>query len=436
MHSDQFLAGSKNVTPTIGIVLKGYPRLSETFIAQEILALQGRGFRLHLISLRRPYDPSIHPIHAAITAPVTYLPEYLHEEPRRVIRAWWRIRRRPGYFRARNLWLADLRRDPSRNRVRRFGQALVLADELAAALSHLHAHFLHTPASVARYCSVITDIPWSCSAHAKDIWTTAAWDIGEKLQHCEWLVTCTQANLQHLQVLAPDREKVMRVYHGIDFERFPAPETAGSDADGSTDNRPVRLLSVGRAVQKKGYSDLLDALAQLPPQLHWSFDHIGGGELLPQLRRQSDRLGLSAQVRWLGAQPQPAVVDAYRSADVFLLSSRIGDDGDRDGLPNVLMEAQSQKLSCIATDVSGIPELIKHDITGMLVAPQDSGALANTITEMITNPTHRHRLGEAGFAYVRKHFAMDRGIDALQQRFSTQLERLDANRDPGEAMAE
>jgi len=429
LHSDQFLVDPNNVTPTIGIVLKGYPRLSESFIAQEILALQRRGFRLHLISLRHPYDPSIHPIHAAITAPLTYLPEYLHQDPRRVIHAWWRIRRRPGYILARNLWFADLWRDPSRNRIRRFGQALILADELADKLSHLHAHFLHTPASVARYCSIMTGIPWSCSAHAKDIWTTDAWDIREKLQHCEWLVTCTQANLEHLQLLTPDREKVIRVYHGIDFERFPPPITAGSDADGSTDDRAVRLLSVGRAVQKKGYIDLLDALAQLPPELHWNFDHIGGGELLSQLRQQCDRLGLSARVRWLGAQPQPAVIDAYRTADIFVLSSRIGDDGDRDGLPNVLMEAQSQKLSCIATDVSGIPELIEHDITGMLVTPQDRGALTNTIAEMITNPTRRHRLGEAGFARVHKYFAMDRGIDALQQRFSTQLERLDVNRE-------
>jgi len=408
----------QNVGQRIGIIVKGYPRLSETFIAQEILALERRGLSLHIISLRQPYDALNHPTHRAIAAPVTYLPEYLHAQVWRVIRAWWRARRRRGYGRALRAWLADLKREPTRNRVRRFGQALVLTEELADSLTHLHVHFLHTPASVARYCSLMTGVPWSCSAHAKDIWTSSAWDIETKLRECAWLVTCTRHNLERLRAMSSRPQTLGLVYHGIDFQRFPEPESTGSSNVGRSSNVPVRLLSVGRAVQKKGYDDLLTALAQLPEALHWCFEHIGGGELCAELQEQAERLGLASRVRWHGPQPQPAVLDAYRAADIFVLACRIGDDGDRDGLPNVLVEAQSQKLPCIATRVSGIPELIEHGVTGILVAPRDASAMCAQIEALINDPVWRVRLGRAGFDRVRERFGMQHGIEQLAARFA------------------
>jgi len=136
---------------TVGFVLKGYPRLSETFIAQEILELEKRGLEIQIISLRHPTDTHLHPVHGEISAPISYLPEYLHHEPIRVARAIWIARQLPGYNKAAKLWRGDLARDISRNRIRRFGQACVLAVELPAEIEQLHAHFLHTPASVARY---------------------------------------------------------------------------------------------------------------------------------------------------------------------------------------------------------------------------------------------------------------------------------------------
>ena len=139
------------------IVVKGYPRLSETFIAQEILALERRGIELVIVSLRHPTDRFTHPIHAEIRSPVLYLPEYLHEAPRRVLRAWSAVRRRHGYGRARATWLADLARDRTSNRVRRFGQAMVLAAEIGR-IESIHAHFLHTPSSVARYASAMLGV--------------------------------------------------------------------------------------------------------------------------------------------------------------------------------------------------------------------------------------------------------------------------------------
>ncbi|MBK1696842.1 glycosyltransferase family 4 protein [Rhodovibrio salinarum] len=399
--------------PRLAVVLKGYPRLSETFIAQELHALEQRGFDLRLVSLRRPYDAKTHPIHDEIQAPVSYLPEYLHKAPGRVLRGWRTARRLPGYGRARRAFLADLRRDPTRNRVRRFGQACVLAAELPADVDRLYVHFLHTPASVARYAALMRGLPWCCSAHAKDIWTTPDWDIREKLKEMDWLTTCTAVGRDHLASLADEPAKVRLVYHGLDLDRFPATPAPAGARDGRDPENPVRLISVGRAVRKKGYDVLLEALARLPAELHWRLTHIGGGELREELRAQAGRLGLAERIDWRGAQAQADVLSAYRDSDLFVLASRIAPDGDRDGLPNVLMEAQSQGLACLATDVSAIPELIREGETGRLVPPGDADALAAALASLIRDAATRQALGQAGAARVRAAFDAEGQIDAL-----------------------
>ncbi len=400
----------------VAFVLKGYPRLSETFIAQEILALERRGLDIVIVSLRRPTESLTHPIHGEIGAPVVYLPEYLHEEPKRLWRAWHRARRAPGLGAARAAWGRDFRRDASRNRVRRFGQALVLAAELPAGVTRLHAHFLHTPASVARYASLLTGLPWSCSAHAKDIWTSPDWEKAEKLASCAWLVTCTESAARHLDDLAPPGT-VELIYHGIDLERFAPPAAARPDRDGSDAADPVRILSVGRAVEKKGYDDLVAALAALPAALHWRFEHIGGGALLEGLARRAEGAGIAGRVTWLGAQRQDAVLERYRAADLFVLASRVADDGDRDGLPNVLLEAQSQALACVTTRASAAPELIEDGVTGCLTEPGDRAGLSRALATLAADPARRQRLGAAGLATVRARFDMTPGADRLALKF-------------------
>jgi glycosyltransferase involved in cell wall biosynthesis len=405
---------------SVAVIVKGYPRLSETFVAQEILALEQAGLDQRIISLRHPTDERRHAMHDAIRAPVSYLPEYLYQEPLRVFRAWRRVRRRPAYREARRTWLRDLRRDRTANRGRRFGQALVLAAELPGDVTHLHVHFLHTPGSVARYAALLTGLPWSVSAHAKDIWTIPEWEKAEKLASCDWLVTCTAVGAEHLAEIARrhgvDSVKVALVYHGLDLRRFPPPPQR-PPRDGSRADDPVIVLSVGRAVEKKGHDDLLAALAGLPPELSWRFVHVGTGPLRQSLRAQAEALGIADRVEWLGALPQDDVIAQYRRADLFALASRIAADGDRDGLPNVLMEAQTQGLPCLSTRVSAMPELIEDGTTGLLVSPGDRPALGRALAALIADPALRERLGRAGSARVRARFTFDAGIRRLAERF-------------------
>ncbi|MCR9134433.1 MAG: glycosyltransferase family 4 protein [Alphaproteobacteria bacterium] len=393
------------MTGSIAAVLKGYPRLSETFIAQELLELERAGFRLRIIALRRPTDKARHPIHDEIAADVTYLPEYLHEEPLRVLRAWWGCRRKPGYRTAFATLMADFRRDRTRNRLRRFGQSLVLAHEMPNDVRWIYAHFIHTPASVAYYAHFITGLDWSCSAHAKDIWTSPDWELREKLNDARWTVTCTRSGYEHLKSLAAPSSTVQLVHHGIDLKRFPTPGHSHSQRDGRDPDDPVRLLTVGRAVEKKGLDTLIAALSKMPQSLNWRWTHIGGGVLSDKLQSQVAELGLEQKVEMLGSKPQEFILQTYRASDLFVLPCRIAKDGDRDGLPNVLVEAQSQALPCISSPISGIVELIEDGVNGLLTPPDQVDALQEAIASLIENPELRARMGEAGVLRVKRDFS-------------------------------
>ncbi|KAB1070306.1 glycosyltransferase family 4 protein [Methylobacterium planeticum] len=404
-----------NGAARIGIVVKGYPRLSETFIAQEILALERRGLALEIWALRRPTDALRHPMHAAVRAPVAYLPEYLHQAPWRGLKALAWAMRQPGLRRLLSVFWRDLRRDPTANRGRRLGQALILARELPDAVGHLHAHFLHTPASVTRYAALLTGRSWSFSAHAKDIWTTPDWELTEKMAAASWGVTCTRDGLARLEACG-GAGTVTLAYHGLDLGRFPAPASR-APRDGARETEPFRILTVGRLVAKKGFDDLIAALAGLPPSLHWRASLIGGGELRAELTAQVRAAGLSERVTFLGARAQPDVIAAMREADLFVLPTKRAPTGDRDGLPNVLMEAASQGLPILATDFAGTPELIRNGTDGLLVPPGDVSALAAAITRLAGDPEERARLARSAYARLTQDFTVDRGIDVMAARF-------------------
>jgi glycosyltransferase involved in cell wall biosynthesis len=411
------LSTTTNSAPNLAIVVKGWPRLSETFIAQELVALEQAGHRFDIWSLRFPTDKKRHPLHDQLKARVLYLPEYLHNEPMRVARAIRQASKLPGFSRAFAIWRRDLARDRSRNRVRRFGQACVLATEAAPSIQAFYAHFMHTPSSVTRYAAIMLDKPWSFSAHAKDIWTSPEWEKREKLNAnthgATFGATCTAYGAEHLRELADTPNRVDLIYHGLDFARFPnAPNRPLRSPDS-----PFRMMSVGRLVEKKGFDRVIDALALLDPSLDWHWTHIGGGALKQVMADRARDAGVADRITWCGACDQPEVIAAMRAADLFVLPSRIAADGDRDGLPNVLMEAASQKLAILSTPVAAIPEFIDSGVHGLLSddAPQ---SLANAMTDMAQNPATTHDMAEHAHARLFAEFGMSPGIARLSTRLT------------------
>jgi glycosyltransferase involved in cell wall biosynthesis len=298
--------------------------------------------------------------------------------------------------------------------MRRLGQAFVMGRELSSDIAHIHVHYLHTPASVVRYAALLTGRTWSFSAHAKDIWTIPDWEKREKMEEAGWGVTCTQEGAAHLDALRPGRVRLL--YHGLDLTRFPDPPAMRPKRDGSDPADPVRIVSVGRAVEKKGFSDLLRALTALPPDLNWRFAHVGGGELLGTLKAQAKAAGIEQKAAFLGAKPQPDIIALMREADIFVLPAKEAGNGDRDGLPNVIMEAASQGLAVVATRFAGIPEFVRDRVDGDLVPPGEWDQLSNAINLLARDPARRAALGRSAHARLRDSFSAESGLDWLARR--------------------
>lgn len=375
------------MTAPLCIVVKGFPRLSETFITRELEALQDAGVDFSIASLRRPAAGTGNVVHR-VSASRNYLPEYLHEEPARVWRGILRARKLPGFARAWRMFRADLNRDMSRNRVRRFGQACVLSAELPETARHLHAHFIHTPASVARYAAAISGVTFSVSAHAKDIWTTPEWDLADKLKESTFVCTCNAAGADRLGALASNCTPHLwpHLVHAAGVK----------PPGGRMENCAVRLITVARAVPKKGLEMLLEALARLPPNLNWTWTQIGGGPGIDSLRETVRHHPYRDRLTLLGARPHAEALEALRRHDVFVLTAAVAEDGDRDGRPNAVIEAMDAGLACVATPVGGIPELLSNG-AGVL-AEAESGAIADTIASLLANPARIVALGAAARA--------------------------------------
>ncbi|WP_227271699.1 glycosyltransferase family 4 protein [Roseobacter weihaiensis] len=405
----------------LAVVVKGWPRLSETFIAQELAALEQAGLVFEIWSLRHPTDTKTHPLHDQIRAPVHYLPEYLKDAPLRVLRAVLSARQLPGFKAAWRCFRADYARDRTPNRARRFGQACVLARELPSDAAGIYAHFLHTPSSVARYAAILRGLPWSFSAHAKDIWTSPDWELREKLsgttEGAAFGATCTAFGAAHLRHLADTPDRIDLVYHGLDLNRFPPPPARTARPP----EAPLALMSVGRLVEKKGFDRLIAALALLPGDLDWHWTHIGGGALNQDMRARAEAAGIAPRITWRGACDQPQVIAQMRASDLFVLPSRIAADGDRDGLPNVLMEAASQKLPILSTAVSAIPEFIENGIHGMLTDDSPE-SLAAAIRAFATRPEAGPGMAEAAYARLKTEFRMEPGIAQLTRRLNRMMD--------------
>jgi glycosyltransferase involved in cell wall biosynthesis len=397
-------------SPALAVVVKGYPRLSETFVARELEALERRGLAFSLHALRKPArDAAL--VDYRLAARCHYLPEYLHDEPLRVMRALRAAMHLEGFGRARAVFKSDLAQDWSRARVRRFGQACVLAAQLGPGVRHIHCHFAHSPASVTRYASLMLGIGYSISAHAKDVWTDPAWDLKAKIEGARFVVTCNSAARARLLSLGALRG-VELVHHGVD------PSIISGHAlpmvnDGSDPSAPVRLLAVARAVEKKGLGQLLDSVALMKGRIALRVEHYGDGPLLGQLRQQVVDCGLADLVTLHGARPHRDILDAMDCADLFVFPADIGPDGDRDGIPNALLEANARGLCVVAGDAGGVRDAVEDGVSGALVLRGNAEALAGRIEELGRNPAERCRLATNALTLNARLFDGETGHDRL-----------------------
>lgn len=409
------------------MLLKGYPRISESFISTEILLLESLGIPLEIYSLRQPREDFTHDHVSEIRARVTYLPEYFLTAPRILLKSNLNLWRRLGSHYTVCLSEA-LKRAVERKKaatVRHFLQAgLLAATRLSgSSVRHVHAHFCHTPASVAWFASELTGLPFSFTAHAKDIYTSEPDQLARKIRKARFVVTCTGYNADYLQKLndgSSDGGKpptpIHTIYHGIDLKLF-AFDLARPPAP------PWNILSVGRMVPKKGYDDLLEALKLLEKTgLDFRFTHIGSGESAPLIQGMIRDLGLQNRVKLLGTLPHREVLAHYKNAHCFALACKVASNGDRDGIPNVLIEAMATGLPVIATKVSAIPELVEDGFTGLLTEPGNPAAMAEGIREILSRPANSAERVKHARTKVEKEFDNRRCVTRLHALFKSAIE--------------
>lgn len=390
-------------TPVVGYVIRMFPQLSETFIANEVLGLERAGVPIHIYSYRRPHALVDHECVRQIQAPITYLPDPLYRHPLEVLRGnapplgvdWSRYLHTVRYVFGYTL------RQRNPDTWRRFLQAVYLAGQLhGSGVERLHAHMAHGSTRVAMLTSMLTGLPFSFTAHARDIYKTNPPPLREKIEAAQFVVTCARANQDYLRsiVRADQRHKVLLGYHGVDAGKF-------SSGDERPANDPPVILSVGRLVEKKGFPYLLQACALLKERgLSFRCVIVGDGPELKPLRRQIHELGAGDVVELAGARNQEAVLEEYRRADVFALPCIVQRDGDCDGIPNVLMEAMAVGLPVVSTPVSGIPELVRSGENGLLVESRNARELASALELLLRDRALRERLSAQGRANVSEQF--------------------------------
>ncbi|WOF21770.1 glycosyltransferase family 4 protein [Microbacterium betulae] len=386
------LRAERSRTPRIGYVVKVYPRFSETFVVTELLAREAAGETITVFALRPSDDPRFHPELARVAAPVRYLPR-----PTRPHGLWELLRSSAGDpfladAIARHLpELLDAEADDA-------AQAVALAQQARAeGITHLHAHFASAATTVARLASLLTGVPYSFTAHAKDLFHESVdpVQLQRKIAGAAYIATVSAYNVGFLQRIAPEHaDRIHLVPNAIEIERFPFRDPVRRDG-------ALHVVAIGRLVEKKGFGVLLDAVAAV----HAAGTDVrvtlaGAGELHDELAGRASSLGLDDVVRMPGPVSQDEVSALLEEADVFAAPCVVGADGNADGLPTVLLEAMAVGVPCVSTSVTGIPEVVVDGRTGILCPPGDAGALAAALRRMAEGEVDAAPLARAARALV------------------------------------
>ncbi len=390
----------------IGYVVKRYPRFSETFIVNEILAHEAAGLEVEIFALRPPNDTHFQNQVSRVRAAVNYLPSQgvkavdfwkaLEATSRELPKMWCELDA------ARGEEMVDVY------------QAVLLARAIREkGITHLHAHFATSATSIARLAARLAGISYTFTAHAKDIFheSVDAANLRRKLSEAASIITVSDFNLEFLrETYGESASNVERVYNGLDLAEFPYEEPA---------NRPPRIVSVGRLVEKKGFADLIDACAILAERgCRFECLIVGTGELETELNEQIEHLGAGSFVKLLGPRPQTEIIGLVQSAAVFAAPCVVGMDGNRDGLPTVLLEAMSLGTPCVSTDVTGIPEVLRHKKTGLMVAQHAPHELADALETLLTDGNLRVRLARQARALIEDNFDICQNTALLRETFA------------------
>jgi glycosyltransferase involved in cell wall biosynthesis len=392
-----------------------YPVLTETFIDREVLQLIARGVDLQLVSIRQP-DAELSPRQQELRQRVTYL------MPVSVVRLG--IAHLTGLFGRPRTYLGTLawlltRRHPSGTRRRtilHFATGVYAAWVLRKRRGvHIHAHFADRAATVALVASRFLDTTYSVTAHAREIYVAPVL-LRERLGRAAFTATCTEYNRRHLAtVVDPDvAGSILRLYHGLDLSTFTS--SAGPERGSDV---PM-LLSVAQLWERKGLEDLVRACRVLADRgIPVSCRIVGEGPLRGRLEQLIADLELGDRVILAGALRHPEVVALLGRSRAFVLPCVVAPDGDRDGIPNVILEAMASGLPVISTPVSGIPEVVRDGETGFLVPEHNPVAVADAAARLLADPDLAARLGAAGRAFVREEFDLDRNVERLLARFAS-----------------
>ncbi len=392
------------VTGKIAYVVKRYPRFSETFIVNELLAHEASGCDIDLFSLRPPVDTHFQDLISRVRAPLTYLSN--------------------GTVKAEDLWAATRRciqlgcsREgieyaTSESALDAFCGFQLAHQVILRGVKHIHAHFASSATNVARIASRLTGVPYTFTAHAKDIFHESVdpQDLSDKLKDAKLAFTVSDYNVNHFtREFSTQSHKVVRLYNGIHLDDFPydCPK-----------RRSQTVVAVGRFVEKKGFDVLIDACRILQSKgTKFQCIMIGGGELEPELTDQIKQLGLEENVRIVGPQPQREVKRLVQSAALLAAPCIDGTDGNRDGLPTVLLEAMALGTPCISTDVTGIPEVVIHEHTGLLVKQRDTEALALGIQRLLDDAMLRSSLAQSARKLMERDFNINQNCQVQRQAF-------------------
>jgi glycosyltransferase involved in cell wall biosynthesis len=378
------------------VLVNGFPRLSETFVLQELLELERRGVNLHLFAIRRPEEIIQQDALSELRATVEYLPEGVVPYQRtrvRLAHTALLFQRRLGYVNG----YSDVIASPEFSRSLGERSAMLAHRLVRLGSPPLYIHFAHKPATIGRFAALLAGVPYALSAHAKDIWLTPEEELARKVRDASTVLTCTEQGRALLAGMADGQTPVHLVYHGVDIK--------GRTRSARPAGEAPRIVAIGRLVEKKGHETLLLAARLLCDRgLDFRVRIVGEGPEWPRLQRLVHELRLGDRVVFLGPLSESEVRAEYEEADVFALPCRKLPNGDQDGLPNVILEAMAHGLPVASTRLDGIAEAIVDGESGLLANQDDPPAFAEHLARLIEDAAFRERIGEAGQQRVATRF--------------------------------